>query len=216
MIRPSRPRPTAQVLWRGRRKLSRRGFLVRRCPARHRSPPTLAQPTESDRCASFRPDNIGRYAYFRPIAWLADADKPIIISVFRSECCPAAVRHAQKPPTAEVPAEGGLSPWNDLPPPKPICRQRPRKRRPRRHLSYDVDAAMNAPFANDRNPYYLFILAIICLVGMRMSIGWYFFNGAREKNLNREFTSATFLSGVRDSWPIGLKPACRTSTAGAA
>ncbi|MGB6042370.1 MAG: hypothetical protein WBF93_04340, partial [Pirellulales bacterium] len=56
---------------------------------------------------------------------------------------------------------------------------------------------MNAPFANDRNPYYLFILAIICLVGMRMSIGWYFFNGAREKNLNREFTSATFLSGAQ-------------------
>ncbi len=29
-----------------------------------------------------------------------------------------------------------------------------------------------------------------------MSVGWYFFNGAREKNLNQDFTSATFLAGA--------------------
>jgi len=56
---------------------------------------------------------------------------------------------------------------------------------------------MNTSLASNRNPYYLSALAIFCLVGLRMSIGWYFFNGAREKNLNRQFTSATFLSGAQ-------------------
>ncbi|NIL99211.1 MAG: hypothetical protein GTO53_14290 [Planctomycetales bacterium] len=53
----------------------------------------------------------------------------------------------------------------------------------------------NAQLATGRSFYTMSALAIVCLIGLRMSIGWYFFNGAREKNLNRDFTSATFLSG---------------------
>ena len=34
------------------------------------------------------------------------------------------------------------------------------------------------------------------LVALRMSIGWYFFDGAREKNLNRTFSSSGFLAGA--------------------
>ncbi len=34
------------------------------------------------------------------------------------------------------------------------------------------------------------------LVALRMSIGWYFFDGAREKNLNRSFSSSGFLAGA--------------------
>jgi hypothetical protein len=64
-------------------------------------------------------------------------------------------------------------------------------------------ASLLRRFALSSNRFTYPTLAILLLVALRVAIGWYFFDGARKKNLDRNFGSAGFLSqatGPLASW----------------
>lgn len=48
-----------------------------------------------------------------------------------------------------------------------------------------------------RSAYSIPMLAIVCLVALRVAVGWYFFDAARTKQADRNFSSAGFLSQAK-------------------